>query len=65
MKKLNFLRHAEIISASLTLVLLFAGCKSAPAARPVDAIELLDAESSFYIAVPKAADNELIQRIIT
>ena len=47
------------------LLILLAGCKSAPAGRPVDAIELLDNQSSFYIAVPKAADNVLIERIIT
>lgn len=50
---------------SLLLILLFAGCKSAPAGRPVDALELIDNQSSFYIAVPKAADNILIERIIT
>ena len=66
MKRLSFWnRHAELVSASLLLVLLIAGCKSAPAGRPVDALELIDAESSFYLAVPKAADNLLIERIIT
>ena len=50
---------------SVLLVLLLAGCKSAPAGRPVDALELIDSESSFYIAVPKAADNVLIERLIT
>ena len=64
LKKLSLWRHVELISASI-LILLFAACKSAPSARPVDAIELIDAESAFYIAVPKAADNELIERIIT
>ena len=66
MKKLSFWnRHAELVSASLLLVLLLAGCKSAPAGRPVDALELIDDQSSFYIAVPKAADNVLIERIIS
>ena len=68
MKKLNW-RHAELVSASILFFLLFASCKSAPvqtaAKRPVDAIELIDSESSFYIAVPKQADNVLIERIIT
>ena len=65
MKKHNC--HAEFISASIVFlfILLLAGCKSAPAGRPVDPLELIDAESSFYIAVPKAADNVLIERIIT
>ena len=50
---------------TVLFVLLLAGCKSAPAGRPVDALELIDDQSSFYIAVPKAADNVLIERIIT
>ena len=50
---------------TVLFVLLLAGCKSAPAGRPVDALELIDSESSFYIAAPKAADNVLIERIIT
>ncbi len=57
-------RHAGLVSASLIFFLLLAGCKSAPAGRPVDALELIDDQSSFYIAVPKAADNVLIERII-
>ena len=66
LKKLNFWnRHAELVSASLLLILLLAGCKSAPAGRPVDALELIDDQSSFYIAVPKAADNVLIERIVS
>ncbi len=48
------------------LSLLFAACKTVPAGlRPVDAIELIDNNSSFYMAVPKAADNVLIEHIIT
>ena len=58
MKKLS-------IVASVMVFFLLAGCKSAPAGRPVDALELIDSESSFYLAVPKAADNVLIERIIT
>ena len=69
LKKLNWrlVRHAELVSASIifSLGLLLAGCKAAPAGRPVDALELIDDQSSFYIAVPKAADNVLIERIIT
>ena len=66
MKKLNWHKcHAGLVSASLIFFLLLAGCKSAPAGRPVDALELIDDQSSFYIAVPKAADNVLIERIIT
>ena len=65
LKKHNFFRHAELVSASILFILLLAGCKSAPAGRPVDALELIDNQSSFYLAVPKAADNVLIERIIT
>ncbi len=70
MRKHNFFRHAALKrvqgSASiLLLILLLAGCKSAPAGRNVDPLELLDAESSFYLAVPREADNLLIERIIT
>ena len=66
MKKLNWRKcHAGLVSASLIFFLLLAGCKSAPAGRPVDALELIDDQSSFYIAVPREADNVLIERIIT
>ena len=49
---------------SIILSLLLFGCKSAPVGRAVDPIELLDNNSSFYIAIPKAADSVLINRII-
>lgn len=69
MKKHNRARrYAGFISASIILLLglLLAGCNSVPAGgRPVDPLELIDAESSFYMAIPKAADNVLIERIIT
>ena len=72
MKKHNFFRHAALKrvrgSASILFFLMLVGCKSAPVAsakRPVDALELIDAKSSFYIAIPKAADNVLIERIIS
>ena len=67
MKKHNC-HHAGLVSASILFFLLFASCKSAPvqtAKRPVDALELIDSKSSFYIAIPKEADNVLIERIIT
>ena len=47
----------------LSLILL-AGCKTLPAGRIVDPIELLDNNSAFYIAIPKAADTVLIERMI-
>ncbi len=60
LKKHNF----YWLSVLFIFFLLLAGCKSAPAGRPVDALELMDEDSSFYIAVPKNADSKLIERII-
>lgn len=65
MKKHNLRSRIKFGMTSALLLILFAGCKSAPAGRPVDPLELIDDKSSFYIAVPKAADNVLIERIIT
>ncbi|MBP5519129.1 MAG: hypothetical protein J6X84_00925 [Treponema sp.] len=66
MKKHKFWR---LSAAAISVILLgftslFAGCKSAPAGRPVDPLELIDNNSAFYLAVPKAADSVLIERII-
>lgn len=44
--------------------MILAGCKTLPAGRSVDPIELLDNTSGFYIAIPKTADEDLINRII-
>ena len=41
-----------------------AGCKTVPVSRTVRAIELLDDESAFYIAIPSSADSDLVQKII-
>lgn len=60
------LRLKKLKAGLLILTAIFlAGCKTLPAGRTVDPIELLDNESAFYIAIPKAADNELIERIVT
>ena len=66
-------RHAEyfdrlskaLVSASILFLLLLVGCKSAPVGRSVHPLELLDSQSSFYMAVPRSADNELIERVIS
>ena len=60
MKKLKI-----VFATAIAFMMVLAGCKSAPAGRPVDALELIDSKSSFYIAVPRAADSVLIERIIT
>ncbi|MCR4579666.1 MAG: hypothetical protein K5681_04885 [Treponema sp.] len=62
MKKLKSLSFIAFILFILTL----SACKSLPEVqnRQVKAIELLDNNSTFYIAIPKAADSDLIERII-
>lgn len=52
-----------LILLNISLILL-TGCSSLPVGRAVDPIELLDNNSAFYIAIPKVADTDLIQRII-
>ena len=72
MKKLNLysrFRNSSLTSfirLSLLFVFLitFSACKSIPAGNEVSAIELLDNESSFYIAIPQAVDYDLIVRVI-
>lgn len=55
-----------IILVALIFVILASAtsCKTLPQGRKVDAIELLDDRSAFYIAIPKKADSDLIERII-
>jgi len=64
LKKLNLNKIFKFTTLILLVLIAFTGCKSAPKGSPVDAIELLDNDSAFYIAIPKAADPEFIQRII-
>jgi len=60
LKKLKFFFSTLILLATLFV----AGCKSTPAANTVNALDLLDTKSGFYIAVPTQADPELLKRII-
>lgn len=46
------------------VLVLAASCKSVSVARNVNAVELLDDKSAFYIAIPSSADSKLIERII-
>lgn len=39
-------------------------CKSAPLAVEVNPLDILDSESSFYMAIPRKADPELIKRVV-
>ena len=49
----------------LCLITVFvSGCKTVPDTRVVSAVELLDDESAFYIAIPSSVDRVLIQKII-
>lgn len=57
------MKKLRLLLVSL-LTLLLAGCKTLPAGRSVDPIELLDNKSGFYIAIPKAADVDLVNRVI-
>lgn len=64
MKKLSksFLRHTLIAFGAVLLFLT--GCKSTPLAVKVNPLDILDSQSSFYIAIPRNVDPELIKRIV-
>ena len=53
-----------IMLAGFTLGAGLLGCKTMPAGKVVDPINLLDYKSGFYIAIPKNADPSLVERII-
>lgn len=63
---LKKLRFTASIAFTFLLLFVIGGCKSLPdtTKRQVKAIELLDNSSSFYVAIPREADSELIDRII-
>lgn len=46
------------------LVFLFFSCKSTPKGFAVNPLDLLDSQNNFYLAVPKAADPELVKTVI-
>lgn len=60
MKKLSIL---FVLSLSI-LFYIFTGCKTVPAENQVKQLDLLDNNSSFYMAIPKTADKALINRIV-
>lgn len=49
---------------AVSLLILFFSCKSAPKGFQVNPLDLLDNENAFFLAVPKAADPELVTNII-
>ena len=53
-----------VIFVFCLITVFVAGCKTVPVSRTVRAIELLDDESAFYIAIPSSADSDLVQKII-
>ena len=53
-----------VIFVFCLITVFVAGCKTVPASRTVSAVELLDDESAFYIAIPSSVDRVLIQKII-
>ncbi len=57
-------KHSKYL-VFLLIILLFAGCKTLPAGSKVKAIDLLDDNSSFFIAIPAKADLELVDYIIS
>lgn len=64
LKKHNRINSYFLFFQLAVILFLAAGCKSVPAAREVNAIELLDDKSTFYIALPSSADTKVIERII-
>ncbi len=67
MKKHNFIKTWTFVKVfGLFSCLALAGCKTVPnqSVTTVDPLSLLDNNSTFYIAVPKSADPELINKII-
>ena len=41
-----------------------AGCKSVPVGHPVELIDLLDNDSTFYMSIPASVDSRLVQEIV-
>lgn len=62
LRRLSFFARAIILP--LFFAGLFAGCKTLPVESPVAAIDLLDDDSAFYIAIPSDVDSELIVRFL-
>lgn len=64
LKKHNRINSYFLFFQLAVIFFLAASCKSVPVAREVNAIELLDDKSAFYITLPSSADTKLIERII-
>lgn len=64
MKKHNANSFIKLIFTLCLTLLFITGCQTVPVSNPVNPLDLLDKESSFYIAVPSKADPELITKLI-
>lgn len=60
-KNIRFLINRLFFIFCLILSTGFLACKSAPETFPVEAMDLLDLESEFYISIPNQADPDLIK----
>lgn len=45
--------------------LIFSGCKSLPEGKTVEAIDLIDDKSQFYISIPKDSDPDFLKHVIS
>ena len=65
MKKLNLLLlRLNVIIIALGLSTVLFSCKTVPQINKIQALDLLDNRSGFYIAVPKNADEDLLKRVM-
>lgn len=69
LKKHNFSKKVALSICALALAAaitagFFTGCKTLPVEKPVNALDLLDDESAFYIAIPNEVDPELVVRFL-
>lgn len=63
MKKSSFIKKLTVLALGAIMISITA-CKSAPLAVEVNPLDILDSESSFYMAIPRKADPELIKRVV-
>lgn len=63
MKKSSFIKKLTVLALG-AIVISITACKSAPLAVEVNPLDILDSESSFYLAIPRKADPELIKRVV-
>lgn len=65
MKKLNLLLlRLNIILIIFSLSTVLFSCKTLPQINKIQALDLLDNKSGFYIALPKNADEDLLKRVM-